>query len=163
MNREDIELLLWEYINETCSASDRERISQLVANNPGWHAMYQELTALHASIAGNIESEQPSMRFTKNVMDTIAQTHVAPAARNYINTKLIKGIAGVFICSIVSMIVYTVAQSPEQTGNGAAFGGFKFNTGNQFNSTIFNVSIMVNIIIALLFLDSVLRRQRISG
>lgn len=53
-----------------------------------------------------LEPEQPSMRFTKNVMDAVDGMHVAPATKRYVNPWVVKGIAAVFILSVLVLGVY---------------------------------------------------------
>jgi quinol-cytochrome oxidoreductase complex cytochrome b subunit len=53
-----------------------------------------------------LEPEQPSMRFTKNVMDAVEGARVAPAAKRYVNPWVVKGIAAVFIVSVLVLGIY---------------------------------------------------------
>lgn len=65
-----------------------------------------------------LEQEQPSMRFSKNVMDVIEGMEVAPVSKRYVNPLVVKSIAAVLIlCIIVSVyMVFTGAASlPEYT------------------------------------------------
>jgi hypothetical protein len=60
----------------------------------------------------SLEAEQPSMRFTKNVMDSIEGLEVARVTKHYINPLVIKTIAAVLVlCMLVSIyIVFTTAK-----------------------------------------------------
>ncbi len=60
----------------------------------------------------SLEVEQPSMRFTKNVMDNIEGLEVARVTKHYINPLVIKTIAAVLVlCMLVSIyIVFTTAK-----------------------------------------------------
>jgi hypothetical protein len=71
----------------------------LLQNNLEWKNKYHELMEIH-QLMNAAELEHPSMRFTKNVMEKIAQYHIAPATKNYINKKIIWGIAGFFFTLI---------------------------------------------------------------
>ena len=159
-NEEDIEMQLWEYLDGTCSMDDMPRISILIERDPLWKAKYAELSTLHTSIGNTLELEQPSMRFTQNVMDVVAATHVAPATKKYINKGIIRGIAALFIGMIGTILGYAFAHP----GNGTAVKNIlpKLNLGNInniFSSGTMLVIIAVNIVIGLVFLDSLLRRK----
>lgn len=60
----------------------------------------------------SLEAEQPSMRFTKNVMDSIEGLEVARVTKHYINPLVIKTIASVLVlCMLVSIyIIFTTAK-----------------------------------------------------
>ncbi len=97
---EEIEMILWEYMDGTCRPADMQRISILVERDELWKQKYTELSAFQKSIADSLQLEQPSMRFTKNVMDAVATVKIAPATKQYINKSIIRGIAAFFILTI---------------------------------------------------------------
>src|SRR5215203_2073570 len=106
MNKpEDIEASLWEYIDGATPETERTAIETLIADNVEWKNKYSELLELHQSL-NLVELEQPSLRFTKNVMEDIARYHIAPATKTYINNKVIWGIGIFFITVIVSFLVF---------------------------------------------------------
>src|SRR5574338_166173 len=83
-----IEDRLWEYIDGTLSSSERTRIGELIASQVEWKSKYQELLAVH-ELLHSTELSEPSMRFTKNVMEEIGRLQIAPATRTYINKRII--------------------------------------------------------------------------
>jgi hypothetical protein len=50
-------------------------IETLIQENKEWRALYHELLQVHQALTGT-ELEQPSLRFTKNVMEEIAGTRL---------------------------------------------------------------------------------------
>ena len=82
---EEIEMMLWEYMDGTCSQADMQRISILVERDETWKAKYAELSAFNADLANGLHLEQPSLRFSKNVMEAVATVKIAPATKMYIN------------------------------------------------------------------------------
>ena len=91
-----IEERLWEYIDGVSSADEKTTIEKLLRTDPAWQKKYRELMEIHNLVKAT-DVEQPSMRFTKNVMEEIAKFKVAPATRSYINKKIIFFIAGFFL------------------------------------------------------------------
>jgi len=78
---------LWDYIDGISSPSEKTVIEQLLEANAEWRAKYHELLDVHQLMQSS-ELEQPSMRFTKNVMDEIARLQIAPATSSYINKNI---------------------------------------------------------------------------
>src|SRR6266545_4481127 len=97
----DIEQRLWNYIDNTCNAEERKLVEVLLQNDEEWKKKYNELLKINQLTYESIELEEPSMRFTKNVMEEIAQLHIAPASKTYINKKIIWGLGIFFITMIV--------------------------------------------------------------
>jgi len=159
---EELEMQLWEYIDGTCSGADSQRIAVLIASDEEWRHKYNELYAIHSAIATSAELEHPPMRFTKNVMESVAATHIAPATKKYINKSIIRGIAAFFIITIASLLGYALANT-NWSGGAGTFTIPKFNLGNLFNSSFFNIAIAINIVLALVLADKILRKKQRSA
>lgn len=159
----DIEVRLWDYIDGTGDASEKPVIEQLIAENAEWRAKYQELLEVHQLIDAT-ELEQPSMRFTKNVMEEIARFQIAPATKKYINNKIIWGIAIFFITSILGFVIYGIAQidwttaSSSQSTIGVDLTEVDYS--KVFNNTLMNVFMMLNVVLGLMLLDRYLNSKR---
>src|SRR5262245_61046718 len=109
MQEQNIEQRLWAYIDGVSSNEENTSIEKMLQSNLEWKSKYHELLEVH-QLMNDAELEQPSMRFTKNVMEQIAQLHIAPATKNYINKKIIWGIAGFFLTLIGVFLIYGFAQ-----------------------------------------------------
>ena len=159
---EEIEIQLWEYIDGSCNSNDKQRIAVLIEQDPVWKVKYAELAAFNAGISNSLELEQPSMRFTQNVMDAVAAQHIAPATKQYINKGIIRGIAAFFIIMLTTVFGYALA-----TSHGGAETSFlpqlnlnNLNLNHYINSSTMMLFIAVNIVIGLVFLDTMLLRKR---
>ena len=107
MNEEQqIQMRLWNYIDGNLDAEEKSVIEDLLQNDKTWQDRYRELADLHQLINHNLELEEPSMRFAKNVMEEISKAKVAPATKMYINKKIISVIAAFFIISISVLLFY---------------------------------------------------------
>lgn len=166
MNRQlNMEERLWEYIDGACPAEDRLFIEQLIADNQEWRTKYQELLQLQDLMAHHLELDDPSMRFTQNIMEAISKEHIAPAAKTYINKRIIWGVAGFFMVSIVGLLIVGIAQvnwSADSTDsslinlNKIDFN--KIDVSKFFNSTSSSIFMMINVVLGLMLLDMYLRR-----
>jgi hypothetical protein len=163
MKEEEIEMQLWEYIDGAFTEAGRMRIAALIAQDTIWKKAYEELIALNADISTNLEATQPSMRFSKNVMDTITALQIAPATNRYINKGIIRGIAAFFLISIAAMLGYALIAANSQPGDNTYFSFGNLNPNSFFNSSFFNTFIMINIVLGLILLDTLLRRKLMKG
>jgi hypothetical protein len=156
-----MEQQLWEYIDGTLSAEHKKRVEALLAANSAWQQQYKELLEVN-QLFESAELEQPSLRFSKNVMEEIGRLHVAPATRNYINTKIIWGIGGFLILSLLVFVIYGVSQVDwSAKGEHPLPVDFsKIKISNFFNNTWINGFMMINIVLALMLLDNYLGRKR---
>jgi hypothetical protein len=162
-NAMEMETRLWDFIDGSSDAAEASIIEKLIAENTAWRAKYHELLDLHQLI-GATELEQPSMRFTKNVMEEISKYHIAPATKTYINNKVIWGIAIFFITVIVGFLVYGIGQidwtvaSNTQSPVGIDFTEVDYS--RMFNNTYMNIFMMVNVVLGLMLLDRYLNDKK---
>jgi hypothetical protein len=167
---EEMEARLWAYIDGLSEPGEHSTIERLIAEQAEWRMRYEELFALHRSI-GEIELEEPSLRFTKNVMEEIARLQIAPAAKNYINSRVIWGIALFFIVTFVGFLVYGFGQidwsAASDSQSALSIDLQKVDYSKMFGNNLVNIMMMLNVILALMFLDRYLanqkRKHRVSG
>ncbi len=151
----EIELQLWEYIDNVCDNATRERIAQLIVTDKAWKDKYAELMAFHSELQ-QIEPEHTSMRFTKNVMEQIAISHVAQPTKSYINKWVVRGIAAVFVLLICFVLVYSLQDlqwSNEPTTKKVDYTSF-------FNNNFVVYVVLANILVGMVFVDTLLRKKR---
>ena len=160
-NEEEMEARLWAYIDGLSEESPV--IERLLAENRAWREKYAELLEVHQMVLG-LELEQPSMRFTKSVMEEIARHQIAPAAKEYINKKIIWGLAAFFLTMIVGFLGYGIAQIDwSEAGSTASPFGVDLGAvdySKMFNNTLVNMFMGVNVILGLLLLDRYLNMKR---
>jgi hypothetical protein len=159
----DIEQRLWEYIDGFCSAEDKAVVETLIQENKQWRELYQELLQTHQSLMA-ADLEQPSLRFTKNVMEEIAKHQIAPATKAYINNKIIWGIASFFVLSIAGFLIFGFSQIDWTAGTNSnttlGIDLTKVNYNKMFNSTVMNVFMMLNAVLGLMLLDRYISNKR---
>ena len=152
---------MWDYIDGVSSTEEKTVIGQLVQENNEWRSKYAELLEVH-QIMQSTELEEPSMRFTRNVMDELTRLHIAPATKSYINQRIIKGLAVFFISMIVGFLVYGFGQV-DWTSSGDSIipkSISNLDYGKFFNNTYVNIFMMVNLVLGLFLLDRFLANKR---
>jgi hypothetical protein len=165
---ENMENRLWEYIDGLSAGEEKSIIEQLIANDKAWQLKYHELLDVHQLLQSS-DLDAPSMRFTKNVMEKISKYQIAPAAKTYIDKKVIWGIAIFFFTLITAFLVYGLAQadwsSAASTSNGTidkyvSQNLDKVDYSRFFNNTYITVFMMLNVVLGLMLLDRYLARKR---
>lgn len=164
-----IEERLWDYIDGLSAPEERSAIEQLIDSNIEWRNKYHELLEVHQLMSNSLELEEPSMRFTQNVMEDIAKYHIAPAAKSYINKRIIWGIMGFFLLTIVGFLIYGFGQvnwSGGSNGEPTVILGINVDRVNSldfsklFSSTYGSVFVMVNAVLGLVLLDMYLGKKK---
>lgn len=154
---------LWDYIDGLSTPSEKTVIAKLLEANAEWQAKYRELLEVHQLMQSS-ELEQPSLRFTKNVMEEIARLQIAPATSTYINKNIIRGIGIFFITTIIGFLVYGFGQLnidwSSQGNSTIPVDLGKVNFSRFFNNTWINAFMIVNIVVALFLLDRYLANKR---
>ena len=145
---------LWEYIDGSGTAAERSSIEKLLETNRLWKEKYHELLEVH-QLMQTSALEEPSLRFTKNVMEEIAKYQIAPATRTYINKRVIWGIGTFFIVLIVGFLIYSFSQVDWTSSSDSTLPIHipKVDFSKIFNNTYVNVFMMINVVLGLMLLD----------
>ncbi|HTL08142.1 MAG TPA: hypothetical protein VL307_07805 [Chitinophagaceae bacterium] len=157
---------LWEYIDGAGNAEERKFVEQLIASQEAWRNKYHELLDVHQLMQDALELEQPSLRFSQNVMEEITRLQITPATKTYINKKIIYGIGIFFIVMIAGMVLYGFGQInwADNTGAGndilTKYNPGKIDFSRFFNNTYTSIFMMVNVVIGLMLLDMWLGKKR---
>ncbi len=163
MKQLDRETRLWNYIDGKSDALEMVQIRQLITENKDWQQAYEELSRIH-QMAGTTELEQPSVRFTKNVMEEIAKFQIAPATKQYINKWIIWGIVIFFLILAGSLLVFGSIHadwSTVETSSGwMGLASWKVYLVPLLNPALINLFILVNIILGWILLDHYLSHQK---
>jgi hypothetical protein len=159
--QQNMEERLWDYIDGICNPGEKSVIDQLLESNREWKKKYGELLEVHQLIHST-GLEEPSLRFTKNVMEEISKYQISPAAKTYINKKIIWGIAAFMITIIVAFLIYGIAQVDWSAGGESTtlIDFSKIDLAKFFSNTWMNFFMMVNVVLGLMLLDRYLNSKR---
>lgn len=161
--QKNIDERLWNYLDGISSDNEKTTIEKLLESDSEWKMKYHELLEVHQLISSS-ELEEPSLRFTKNVMEEIAKYHIAPATKSYINKKIIWGISFFFLALIIGFLIYGFGQIDWTAKNDSTLPVdlSKFDISRFFDNTWVNVFMMINIVLGLFLLDNYLSNKRKS-
>ena len=162
----NIEDRLWDYIDGSSNAEEKSFVEQLIATQEAWRNKYHELLELHQVINTSLELDEPSMRFSQNVMEEIAKYQITPATKTYINKKIINGIGIFFLAMIIGMLIYGLGQINWADTSGTSsdlitkYNPGKIDFSKFFNNTYTTIFMMVNVVMGLMLLDMYLGKKR---
>ena len=160
-NESEMEARLWAYLDG--QSEETSEIEDLLQENKEWKEKYGELLELQ-TLMKDVELEQPSLRFTKNVMEEIARQQIAPAAKAYINKNIIWGIAAFFITVIIGFLGYAFSQitwtADQMTSNGIGNYLNGVDYSKMFSNHFVNGFMMLNVVLGLFLLDRFLNMKR---
>jgi hypothetical protein len=160
---EEMEVRIWEYIDGLTTSTEKAGIEKLLEENAVWKEKYHELLHLHQSL-NLVELEQPSLRFTRNVMEEISRHSIAPAARKYINNKVILGIGIFFITTIIGFLIYGIGQIDwSVASDNKSFTGVdltKVDFTSIFSNNFVNIFMMLNVVLGLMLIDRFLEKKK---
>jgi hypothetical protein len=164
MHTQQMEEKIWGYIDGSSSKEEVAFVEQMIATDATWCAKYSELKEINQLLRADMELEQPSMRFSLNVMDQLQGLQPARATKKYINKTIIRSIALFFIVTIVGFLIYSFIlidwSSSTSTGDSYQLPSMSFDYKLFLNSTWLNVLLMLNVVMGLLYLDNYLRRNK---
>ena len=166
MNTEyNMEDRLWDYIDGSGNAEEKSFVEQLIATQEAWRKKYHELLDVHQLMNTSLELDEPSMRFSQNVMEEIAKYQITPATKTYINKKVIYGIGIFFVAMIAGMLIYGLGQI-NWTDSGSSndllskYNPGKIDFSKFFNNTYTTIFMMINVVMGLMLLDMWLGKKR---
>jgi hypothetical protein len=157
----NIEELLWNYIDGTCSADEQKTISALIKSDEEVRVKYQELLNLNREFSA-IELDEPSMAFTYNIMEAIRTENAQVPLKATINNRIIWGIAAFFIVSIFVLLVFTMTRMNWSGGNVSIdfSTGFKMpDISKYLSGPVIKGFLFFDVVLGMFLLDSYLRKR----
>ena len=157
-----MEQQIWDYLDGTITGNEREKIAELIKTDLVYKNSFAELLALHQQL-GSLELDEPSMSFTRNVMEKVA---AAPLPiKSVTDKRIIYGIAAFFLLSILTLLGLVFSQVDwvkPVTGMLPNTQIPEIDFSSYVNVTILRAFFFVDLILVLYILDSVMREQMFS-
>lgn len=153
-----IEQELWHYIDGNCTIAEKIEIEAKIKANLQYGVIYKELLEINTEL-NSIELEEPSMSFTRNVMEQVNLELKPVALKTKVDNRVIYSIGGFFILTILSIFIYAVAKTDLSLKFDLPQLNFELYESKIINSSSINIFLMVDMVIALVYLDSLLRKN----
>jgi anti-sigma factor RsiW len=152
-----IEEEIWDYIDGNGTAEEQQSVAAKIEENADYSRCFQELSKLNALMTSG-QLEEPSMSFTRNVMDAVALEIAPKALQTRVNNKIILGIAAFFILSLLAILVYAFANS-DVSGFTMQTYNTNFHISSYITPTFLKIFLFFDVTLALLYFDRLLRRK----
>jgi hypothetical protein len=160
----NIEEILWNYIDGNCTADEQKAISNLIAGDEAYRIKYNELLSLNKAFA-EMELDEPPMAFTYNVMETIRTEYAQKPLKAAINKRIIRGISIFFVVTLACLLVFTLANI-NLSGVSlpvVSSAGMKMpDIGKYITKPVIEGFLFFDLVLALYFFDTYLRRKNLS-
>jgi len=158
----NIEEKLWDYIDGRCTPAEQKTITELIDNDAGVHAKFEELLNVNTSFAA-MDLDEPSMAFTYNVMEAIRTENARVPLKAAINKRIIKGIGMFFTITLLALLVL-VFTSVKWSGQGLSVNltaNFKMPAINYSDAKIIvQAFVFFDVVLGLYLFDAYLRKKR---
>jgi hypothetical protein len=164
---QEMERLIWDFIDGRTESQEKDFVIKQIADDQVWKACYLQQLGIHDMLK-KVELEIPSLRFSKNIMEEIANYQVAPAAKTYINKNVIRIFAAFFFIMIIGLFIYFVGQihwvnqSSSNLVSAYSQEANKINWSKILNNSYVNIFIGINIILGLILTDKYFQGKRNS-
>ena len=153
-----IEQQLWDYIDGNLDADEAQTIEEKINTNAKIKLQYEELLSLNLAF-GKIELDEPSMSFTRNVMESVSIAPAPVALKTKVNTRIIYGIGGFFILSLVALFGYALFNLDFKTTDFDLQLNADLNWEKYISPTVLVSFLFADLVIGLVFVDYLLRKK----
>lgn len=154
-----IEEQIWEYIDGFGTPKERQALQSKIESDAAYATVYAEMKALHELMTAT-ELEEPSMSFTRNIMDKVTLEVPPVSLKTKVDTRIIYSLAAVFILAIVFVFGYAIANSTFTFRDLMASSfDFTLNLEPFVNPLTLQTFLFIDIILALLYLDRLYRSK----
>ncbi len=153
-----IEQQLWDYIDGNLDEFSKKAIEEKIESDARIKAQYEELLNLN-SVFSALDLDEPSLSFTRNVMESIALAPAPVAMKTKVDKKIIYVIGGFFIVSLLFLFGYTIYSSNLSMPKLDFYSNFNFNLDRYITPTVLYIFLFFDLVIGLVFLDKFLRKR----
>lgn len=152
-----IEEQLWNYIDGNCTAEEVAQIKAKLLVDGQYQKVYEELLAVNKAL-DNLDFEEPSMSFSRNVMEQVNLEIKPVALKTKVDNRIVYSIMAFFLVSMLGIVGYVISQSDFSLSASLSKINFQFDTEKLITPTFFKVFLMIDVVLILLFIDNYLRK-----
>lgn len=156
-----IEEQLWDYIDGNLNEVQSKAIEEKLSNDVEFKVQYEELLNLNLAFT-NLELEEPSMSFTRNVMEDIALVPAPISMKTKVDTRIIYAIGSFFVLALLALLSYAVYIANLSWPALTLPKEFTIDVDQLIKPLTINIFLFVDLIIGLIFLDYILRKKKMG-
>lgn len=147
---------LWNYIDGLSSHTEKAEVEAKLAADEQFKQLYVELLEVNQQLAEHLEIDEPSMSFTRNVMQQV-QHEIAPVKlKTKVDNRIIYAIGGFFSITLLGLLGYAFATADFEMKMPTV--DMNFNVDALISPAFLMGFLFVNAALLLVYLDTYLRR-----
>lgn len=102
---------LWNYIDGLCTPKEQAEIEKKLTEDQSIRSLYEQLLAVNQQLGAHLEIDEPSMSFTRKVMEQV-ENEIAPVAlKTKVDQRIIYAIGSFFAIVLLGILVYAFAMA----------------------------------------------------
>ncbi|KQM78267.1 hypothetical protein ASE74_14635 [Pedobacter sp. Leaf216] len=153
-----IEQQLWDYIDGNLDESAKKAIEEKIESDAEIKSQYEDLVKLNLSFE-SMDLDEPSLSFTRNVMESVALVPAPVAMKTQVDKKIIYSIVGFFVISLLALFGYVLYISNLSMPKFSFNVNLNFNVDQYITPTVLYSFLFFDLVIGLIFLDQFLRKK----
>ncbi len=153
-----IEQQLWDYIDGNLDDSSKKAIEEKIESDAEIKSQYEDLLKLNL-VFNELDLDEPSMSFNRNVMESIALAPAPVAMKTKVDKKIIYSIGGFFLISLLALIGYVFYKVQLDMPAFDLKVNLDFNLNQYITPTAIYAFLFADLVIGLIFLDQFLRKK----
>lgn len=155
MNKEE---QLWNYIDGFCNDVEKAEIEAKLAADDSFRQLYLQLLEVNEQLQTHLEIDEPSMSFTRNVMEKVQQEIAPIKLKTKVDSRIIYAISGFFSIILLGILVYAIATATPDFKVTMPSINFESKLDGLMNTTTLSVFVFLNAVLLLIYLDFFLRK-----
>ena len=153
-----IEQQLWDYIDGNLNETQRKSIEEKIETDISVKLQYEELLNLNAAFS-EMELDEPSMSFTRNVMDSVALEPAPVSLKTKVDNRIIYSIGGFFVISLMALLGYVFYNSTFTMPDFSRYMSVSFEIDKVITPTSLYIFLGIDLVLGLIYIDYFLRKK----
>jgi len=153
-----IEEQIWDYIDGGLSDKEQEALAKKIADDNEYATVYVEMLELH-SLMASVELDEPSMSFTRNIMDKVNLETAPLVLKTRVDKRIIYSLSAVFLVAMVSVSWFAVAHTDFPALALPSF-NITMNLQQLVSPLSLQIFFYIDILLALLYVDRLYRSKK---
>ncbi|MGV3546503.1 MAG: anti-sigma factor family protein [Pedobacter sp.] len=155
MNKEE---QLWNYIDGFCNDVEKADIEAKLAADDSFRQLYLQLLEVNEQLQTHLDIDEPSMSFTRNVMEKVQQEIAPVKLKTKVDSRIIYAIGGFFSVTLLGILIYAIATATPDFKVAMPSINFESKLDGLMNTTTLSVFVFLNAVLLLIYLDFFLRK-----
>ncbi len=147
---------LWNYIDGFCSLKEQAEIESKLAEDQSLMDLYEQLLMVNQQLNTHLEIDEPSMSFTRNVMEQVKHEIAPVAIKTKVDHRIIYTIGGFFTVVLLGALIYAFATVTPDVKIKTLTSTVRLDI--EIRPTVLWVVLFANAVLLLIYLDSYLRK-----